>query len=71
MFQRYAVQFTIAGVITDGYTTALVDLEDGEPREIVAQQIACRRFGRAEMADHVELELTPIGAPSPTPRPLV
>lgn len=67
MFQRYAVTFTTSENPNECYTTSLVDLEDGEARETVARQIACRRYGRASMADHVELELTPIGAPTETP----
>jgi hypothetical protein len=69
MFQRFAVTFTTSDNQNEGYTTSLVDLEQGDPRELVAAMIACRRYGRASMADHVELNLTPIGQPSPTPRP--
>lgn len=67
MFQRFAVTYTTSDNANECFTTALVDLEDGEAREIVAAQIACRRYGKPEMADHVELELTPIGQPTVTP----
>lgn len=67
MFQRFAVTYTTSDNPNETYTTSLVDLEDGEPREVIAAQIACRRYGQASMADHVELELTPIGQPTVTP----
>jgi len=67
MFQRFAVTYTTSDNPNECYTTSLVDLEDGDAREIVARQIACRRYGRATMADHVEVELTPIGQPTTTP----
>jgi hypothetical protein len=69
MFQRYAVTYTTSDNPQECRTASLVDLDEGEPREQVAQQIACRIYGRADMADRVELELTPVGRPSPTPRP--
>jgi hypothetical protein len=67
MFQRFAVTYTTSDNPNETHTTSLVDLEDGEPREVIAAQIACRRYGRANMADHVELELVEIGQPTPTP----
>jgi hypothetical protein len=67
MFQRFAVTYTTSDNPNETFTTSVVDLEDGEPRDLVAAMIACRRYGRANMADHVELELTPIGQPTPTP----
>lgn len=67
MFQRFAVTYTTSANANECFTTSVVDLEEGEPRELVARMIACRRFGQPSMADHVELELTPIGAPTDTP----
>lgn len=67
MFQRFAVTFQVTGG-NETYTTSTVELGDGvDPRTEVAKQLACRRFGRADMADHFELELTPIGAATATP----
>ena len=64
MFQRYAVTFTTSDQPEECYTTSLVDLDEGDASVTVARQIACRRYGRAEMADHVEVDLTPIGQPT-------
>ena len=67
MFQRVAVTYTTSDNTNECFTTCLVDLEEGEPRELVARMIACRRYGRPEMAEHVELELVRIGEPTDTP----
>lgn len=66
MFQRFAVTYTTSASQNECFTKSLVDLDEGDAREIVARQIACREFGRAEMADHVEVDLTPIGQPTTT-----
>jgi hypothetical protein len=68
MFQRFAVTFT-ASDSGHAHTTSTVELSEGvDPRQEIAQQIACRRYGRASMADHVEIDgLVEIGEPTATP----
>ena len=46
MFQRFAVTYTTSDNPNEVFTTSLVDLEDGEAREIVAAQI---EIGRAHV----------------------
>jgi hypothetical protein len=66
MFQRFAVTFQVTGE-NETYTTSTVEV-GLDARQEIAKQVACRRFGRAAMADHVEiLELVEIGQPTQTP----